>query len=665
MEEFKFILILLSCAVVIITICKKLNLPPIIGYLLVGMIVGPGGLGWIPTFSKIHFFAELGVLFLMFSLGLKLSVPRILAYKNIIFGLGTFQVLISILFVYIAGIFFGLSHIQSFIIGSAFALSSTAVVIKQLSAQKELSTLHGSFSINILIFQDLAAVLLLIIIPAISSKTENYSFATFFFITAKGLGTVVIMFFFGIWILRPLFHFFAKTNVKELFMLVSLLVAMSAAGITYYLQLSMGLGAFLAGLLLGETEFRHQIKLDIRPFKQVFLGLFFIVIGAYLELNLLSSDWPYILITLISLILFKTIITMLLTMLFCEKNRGIAFRTGLILAHGGEFGFVVLTEAIKLDLISAEKQSAIFSGLVASILVAPLLIKYNIKISKKFFKTEKKEEIYIDKCLKLSDQVLDLKDHVILCGFGRVGQILSRFLDQENIPWIALDLDSVRISKASTAGEKSFYGDATNPMTLKEAGLSRARMIAVSFLDEPSALEILTHVRQMRMDIPVFVRTRDDTNLKEFQKAGATEIVPEQLEGGLMLASHLLLTLKIGPRKIMNMMRKVRTNRYEIMRGIYEGLEEQDVLEEYEDINKRSLYSILVPKKAKSIGCHLSEIFKNKDSEKEPLLKTLIRDEKRIYTPNLKTIIKENDVLVVLATLEESYSIEEQLINKK
>lgn len=661
MEEFKYILILLSCAVLMIALCKKINLPSTIGYLLVGIIVGPGGLKWIPSLEKMHFLAEFGIVFLMFTLGLEISLPRLFFARRQIFVIGFLQVIICTLIAYAIGLCFGLDHKQSFIIGTVLSLSSTAVVIKQLREQKEIAAMHGSLSINILLFQDIAAVLLLIIIPAMTMASHNFLPITFLITFIKGIGVLIIMSLAGLWILRPLFHFVAKSRSTELFMLATLLVALSAAGITHSIHFSMGLGAFVAGLMLGETEFRHQIELDIRPFRNVFLGLFFIVIGAYLELNMLPLNWHYVLIILLTLVFCKTIAIMLLTMLFGTKNKTNAFRTGFILAHGGEFSFVVLTVAIQNNLISAEQRSAIFSALVASIMLAPLMIRYNKKISRKLFKENKiKKKSYNE--YNLSLQAKEIKNHVILCGFGRVGQILARFLDQENIPWIALDLDPMRIHKAFTAGEKAFYGDATNPAILAEAGLSKARMVAISFADDPSALEILIHIRSLRLDVPVFIRTLDDVNLSKFQKEKATEVVPDTLEGSLMLASHLLSSLGIPSSKILSKIRKVQANRYEIMRGIYKGIDEINTLED--EINaRRSLHSIVVSNESKYIDKRLTELIPNNKEENGPIIKTVFRDEKHFHSPSLNMKIKASDVLVFFATPEENYVFEEK-INK-
>lgn len=660
MEIFKYILILLSCSVIFVVICRRLHLPAIIGYLSVGMIIGPGGLGWLPTIEDMNHLAEFGIVFLMFTLGLEFSIPRLMAAKRILLGLGGLQVLICTAVGACAAWLLGMNGIQSIIVGGGLALSSTAVVVKQLTEQKKQHSSYGSMAINVLLFQDLAAVGFLILIPAVSGTESNPIHITFLLTIIKGFFAFVSMTLLSIWVLRPLFHEVAKARSTELFMMATLLVALSAAGVTYYLGLSMALGAFLAGLMLGETEFRHQIELDIRPFRDVLLGLFFVVIGSHLDLSLLPHILDKVLLVLAAIIIGKMILIAGIVKTFSKLSVRAALRTGLILAHGGEFTFVILTEAIEYDILSDGKRSILFSAVVLSLLLAPLMIRYNEKIINLFSKRSKDEiDLKEFNSIELSDHAAELENHVILCGYGRVGQILGRFLDKESIPWIALDMDPVRLSKSSIAGEQAFYGDATFPKTLLAAGLSRARMVVITFSDEAPALQVVRDVREMRLDVPLFVRTKDDSNLKAFQDAGATEVVPEILESSLMLASHLLLTLGVPTKKIIDKIRTIHADRYEILRGMYRG--EDDVMQiEDEQESRRSLHSILVPAGANAISQPLSSIA---SEDEDCYIKSLTRDNERISEPELNTVIQLGDVIVIFATPEETAAIEEQILN--
>ncbi len=660
METFKHILILLSCSVICVVICRRLHLPAIIGYLTAGMIVGPGGVGWLSTIEDLNTLAEFGIVFLMFTLGLEFSIPRLIATRRILLGVGGLQVFVCTLVAAACCWFFGLDIIQSILVGGGLALSSTALVVKQLTEQKEQNSPFGSMAINILLFQDLAAVGFLILIPAFASGESNQLYMAFLLTVIKGLFAFVSMTLLGIWVLKPLFHEVAKARSTELFMMAAVLVALSAAGVTYYLGLSMALGAFLAGLMLGETEFRHQIELDIRPFRDMLLGLFFVVIGAHLELSELHNYIGPVLLILFAIIVGKFILIAGIVKTFTRLTVRSALRTGIILAHGGEFSFVILTEAMDEGLLNIEHRPILFSAVVLSILCAPLLIRYNEEIIN-FFDRRTKDDLEQNEysAIQLSDHAAELQNHVIICGYGRVGQIVTRFLDQEDISWIALDMDPVRLSKSSIAGEHAFFGDATHPNTLLAAGLSRARMVVVTFSEEGPALDVVKHVREMRLDVPVFVRTQDDSNLKAFQDAGATEVVPETLEGSLMLASHLLLTLGVPTKKIIDRIRNIHADRYEILRGMYRGEDDQVMLEDMEE-TRRSLHSIFIPEGANAISYPLAAIVPD---DEDFYIKALTRDAERITDPELDMQIQMGDVIVIFATPEETAAIEEKILN--
>jgi CPA2 family monovalent cation:H+ antiporter-2 len=658
MEHFDNILILLAWAVAVVAIFRRINLPPVLGYLFVGTMIGPGGLGFIQSLDELSIFAEFGVVFLMFTIGLEFSFPRLMTMKRALLGLGGLQVVICTLTAGLAGWYFGLTPETAFIAAGALALSSTVVVAKQLSEQNELHTVHGHLSISILLFQDIAAVLFLIIIPAMAKHEQTSLFFPLFFALIKGLGVTVVLALAGQWLLRPLLHEVAKAHSTELFMLAVLLVALTAAWITQQLELSLALGGFLAGLMLGETEFRHQIGIDIRPFRDVLLGLFFITIGALFQITLLPQHWLWVLLILAAIICLKTLIIMGLTILVSHVSPAKGFRTGLILAQGGEFGFAILTVGINQRLIDLQQTQVLVAALVLSIFVAPILIRYNKALANRLFKKVEdlpKEE---ERSQQLAEHTAELKDHVIICGFGRVGQILSRFLEQETIPSVSLDLDPMRISSSALAGEHAFYGDARRAEVLAAAGLARARMVVISFADEPAALETLKHIRDLRSDVPVFVRTRNDSNLKTFQEAGATEVVPESLEASLMLASHLLLTLGVPASRILFKIRAIHADRYRVIQGFFKGADDPMLLEDAENLRK-SLHSITIPEVAHAIGKSI-EAFSHPDLPFT--IKILTRENVRYPDPAPEMIIQAGDVLVFYSTPEAFYMLSEKLL---
>ncbi len=660
MEQFKFILILLGCSVAVVSVFRRIHLPPILGYLFVGMLLGPGGFGVIPSLDELSFLAEFGVVFLMFTIGLEFSWTRIMSMRRALLGLGGIQVLLCTLFATAWGYFLGLPAKTAFVAAGALALSSTAVVIKQLAEQHELNTLHGRLSIGILLFQDLAAVLFLILIPALAQNASGAEMLLPIFLAlVKGICVCIIPAVVGKKLLRPVFHEVAKSHSNEVFMLTALLVALGAAWVTHHLQLSMALGAFLAGLMLGETEFRHQIEIDIRPFRDVLLGLFFVTVGALLRINSLPDHWHWVVCILLSLIAFKTFVIMILTHFVCKLPYAKAFRTGLLLAQGGEFGFVILTVAINNNLIDPVQTQVVVAAVVLSITAAPLLIRYNKVIANWIFKPPAELPVEDRRPMELAEHTAELKEHVIICGFGRVGQILTRFLEQENIPSIALDLDPMRISSSSLAGEHTFFGDARRPDVLASAGLSRARMIVISFSDEPAALETLKHIRALREDVPVFVRTKNDSNLKAFQDARATEVVPESLEASLMLASHLLLMLGVPASRIVYKIRAIHADRYKNLQGFFKGTDDHTLLEEPE-ANRMSLHAVTITDNAYAVGKTIGEFL---DASAPHAIKVLTRDTVRFTDPSGDTVIQEGDVLVLFSSPETLFILIEKLLS--
>ena len=664
LADFEKVLLLLGCAVGVVALFRRIHLPPILGYLFVGALIGPGGLGFINDVSELNFLAEFGVVFLMFTIGLEFSVPHLMTMKKTLLGLGGTQMVVCTGLATFVGWFFNMPLKTAFITSGALALSSTAVVMNQLTQQNEIHSTHSRAAISILLFQDIAAVLFLILIPAMAdgpnAQTHSLAFSLGIALV-KGIIVFLVMAVAGKWVLRPLFHEVAKSYSSELFMLAVLLTALSSAWLTHHLGLSLALGAFLAGMMLGETEFRQQIEIDIRPFRDVLLGLFFITIGALLNLHDLPRHLHWVLLILGSIIALKAAVITFLTRTIEKVPKFTALRTGILLAQGGEFGFAVLTLAISYQLIDPKYSQVVIAAVVLSITVAPILIRYNKVIANFFFKKRTHgESLNEQHDFPLSTHAADLKDHVILCGFGRVGQVLARFLEQEKIPTLALDLDPARIASSSLAGEHAFYGDVRRADTLAAAGLGRARMVVISFSDEDSALETLKHIRALRADVPVFVRTRNDSNLEAFQAAGATEVVPESLEASLMLASHLLLTLGVAPARIVSRIRAVHADRYRIMKGFFKGHDDAMALDDTKE-SRFSLHAITVTDKAYAVGKQIGDIIEP-DAFGECPVKTMIRQQKRQANPPIETRLKAGDVLIIYATPEQIALIEEHIL---
>ncbi|MDO9470456.1 MAG: monovalent cation:proton antiporter-2 (CPA2) family protein [Nitrosomonas sp.] len=565
------VLVLLAFAVLAVVVFRMLRLPPMLGYLLAGVIIGPHALGWIPETDETRHLAEFGVVFLMFSIGLEFSLPKLLAMKRIVFGFGTVQVIVSIVLVMAIVWMLGLDWRIGLVLGGALAMSSTAIVIKMLAERAELNSIHGRQVIGVLLFQDLAVIPLLIIIPALATEVDGDTndFSLMLAIAIFKIITVLtFILFLGHKLMRPWFHLVARQKSSELFVLNVLLITLGLAWLTELAGLSLALGAFLAGMLISETEYRYQVEDDIKPFRDILLGLFFITIGMLLDMQVVIESFLWVFVILVALILLKMVVIAGLSRWY-GTDSGVAVRAGMNLAHAGEFGFVLLAQAGVMGLIESSVLQPVLAAMVLSMFVAPFLIEYSEPVVQRFYGSE-----WMYRAMQITSiaaQTMVAQNHVIICGYGRSGQSMSRILEQESIPFIALDLDPQRIHEAASAGESVVYGDAARREVLIAAGLMRAKVLVISYADTVSALKILRHVQELRPELSVVVRTRDDSDIDLLKAAGATEVVAEIMEGSLMLASHAMMFVDISTGRILRRIREIREQRYSLLRGFYYG----------------------------------------------------------------------------------------------
>ncbi len=639
------ILVLLGVAVVLVVLFRYLRLPHILAYLCAGILVGPYGLGWIPELEETRYLAEFGLVFLMFTIGLEFSLPRLLAMRRIVVGLGGSQVLLTCLVFGLAARWLGVATEGAIVTGGIIALSSTAIVMKLLIEQLEHNSRHGRHAFGVLLFQDLVVVPFLILIPALGGDADQMVLSTLGWVLVKSAIVLAVIFLAGRWLLRPLLQEVAAARQRELFMLTVLLLTLAAAWTTYAAGLSYALGAFLAGMMLGDTEYRHQVEADIAPFRDVLLGLFFVSIGMLLDPNVVYGLWRWILGATAAIVLFKTLLVLGLGRLFGLET-GVALRTGLVLAQGGEFGFALLLQAKKYQILDGETAQIVLASVLLSMLIAPLIVRYNGWLAKR----------WVPGYTRVRESNLDViraeaeatRGHVIICGYGRSGQNLAWMLEQENISSLALDLDPVRVRDARDAGKPVVYGDAARHDVLEAAGLSRAIALAVSFNDPASALKILEVTRHMRPDMPVIVRTMDDADLDRLKAAGATEVVPESLEGSLMIGSHLLLLLGVPVSRIVRHVRDVRADRYRMLRGFFHG-EYEYAEEQSPDAFRERLHSVTLPPDANAVGRALADLHLD---ELEVVASAVRRGGIRGPQPSPDTKLQAGDVLVLYGTPE-------------
>lgn len=589
------VLILLLAAVLLVAIFRRLGQPVILAYLLAGVVLGPHGAAVITGQSIMQTIAELGIVFLMFSLGLEFSLPRLIAMRRLVIGVGGLQVLLTSLLFFAIAWWWGLTLAQALVVSGTLALSSTAVVIKQLGDQKQLHTRRAQLGVSVLLFQDLAVVPLLVMIPILARPEIQGSalLAEIAWATLKGLFALLSLLAVGKWLLPLLFHEVARARSDELFVLSTLLVALLAASLTQWMGLSMALGAFLAGMMLGESHYRHQLEVDIRPFRDVLMGLFFITIGMTMDWQRVALDWWLVALSVPALILFKSLLVLLAGRLMGERKRD-AMAAGIMLSQVGEFGFVLLALANHHGLLDHRLVSLLIGIGVTSIAMTPWLVQQAHQLARSL----------TDPALLTRSEVaqsgLSKSQHVIIAGFGRAGQTCARFLKQEEIPFLALDLDPERVSEAKSAGEQVAFGDASRRDILLAAGLLRARLVIITF-DDPKRVEaMLALIRELAGEVKVLVRTRDDSFLEAFKRAGAFEVIPESQEGALMLVSHLLLNCDIPIGRVIRRMEHERSNQYRFLHGFYWGDQSAANLETDQLLER--LHPVLLHEQAWAVG---------------------------------------------------------------
>lgn len=557
------ILTLLAVSVLMVGIFRRLGLPPLLGYLFVGILVGPHALGWFVDNAAAHLLGEIGVAFLLFAIGLHFSASQFLAMRAVLLGLGGAQVLVGTVSGALIAWWIGVPLETAVIVGGALAMSSTALVIKQLTDQFELKERHGNMSLGILLFQDLAAVPFLVAIPILASDSGDGLGMALLIALGKGIVALVVMLAAGRLVLRRLFDEVARARSTELFTLTVLLVSLLAAWLTSLMGLSLALGAFLAGMMLSETEYRHQIDAELRPFKDILLGLFFISVGMQLNVAVIPGLWPWILLLVLGLVVGKGSVIALLTWGF-SGSATVGLRTGAVLGHGGEFGLALLALALSTDLLSAANSQPILAAIVITMLLAPLMIRYNAALPNRWLAASSKPAASTE---SISSAMEDSDRHVVLCGYGRVGEQMGNLLNAESIPYVALDLRPERVKHGWQADEPVFYGDASNGEILKAVGIERASALVISFNDDTMAAHIVHNARSMNGDLPILVRSEDDSNLEALLEAGATEVIPETLETSLMLTTNLMLLLNTPVERIDDLVQAIRRRRYSLFPG--------------------------------------------------------------------------------------------------
>jgi len=631
------LLAMLTSAVLIVWLFRRLHLPAILAYLVAGVLVGEHGLGLAQEHVNYEHFAELGIVFLLFTLGLEFSLPKLVAMRHLVVTVGSLQVTISLVLFLVVAMFLGQSFATSLTIGGILALSSTAIVIRQLSESGGMKKKSGQLSVAVLLFQDVAVVPLLIVIPLLAQGGDSSFLLALLFALVKGVFVVSLLMFSGKWLLPRLFNLVAQVRTDELFVLTTLLVTLVASALTQWFGLSMALGAFLAGMMLGESQYKHQLEADIRPYRDILLGLFFVTVGMKLDINVVFSSPLTIILLLISFMAIKVVVIAILAIRAGESPKD-AWAAGIMLAQMGEFGFVLIALASQVEVLPDDTASILLGTGVLSMAITPYMVAH-ARSWALWFSREKQMDT---KPLEQLPKSASLNDHVIICGFGRIGQTVSRFLKQESIDFVAIDIDPLRATKARDAGENVLFGSSRQAELLHAAQLSKAKLVVIAFGEDKQSIDVIQKVRSLAPNVPILVRTRNDDQLDELHAAGANEVVPESLEGSLMLVSQVLSLTGVPFSRIVRRVQKERKNHYNHLHGFFQG--------EHTDMSPDAIdriefaHAILLTDDSFANGHSIASL---KLDERRVIVIALRRNDIELEEPSPETVLQPQDTLIV------------------
>ena len=553
------ILALLLATIVVIPFFHAIRLGAILGYLTAGVFLGPWGLGVFNEIEQIRHLGEFGVVFLLFVLGIELKPEKLWQMRRLVLGLGSGQLFISAGIIYAVALMFGLSHQTSIIIGFGLALSSTAFCLKLLAEKGGIVTPMGQKSFSILLMQDLAVVPLLALVSYFggdAAAVAEGSHGHGEFNAWYAIGVVVALLIAGRYLLNPILGRIVASQDPEVFIAVAVFLVLGVAWLMEFVGLSMALGAFLAGLMLAESHYRHQIEADIMPFRGILLGLFFMTVGMGIDFGLLIENVFTIILLTIALMFVKALVVFALTKLIGSKT-DIAIQTGVLLSQSGEFGFVMFGAAYAYGLLDQFTSQMLVLIITLSMVLTPFVVKgVNILLLRYY-----KPKVDDDKAVK---QFVDNSDgHVIIAGFGRVGARIAALLNAAGVHYVALDMREERVKKAREQGFPVFFGDASQLKVLQSAGISRAKMLVVALDNTEQVDRLVPLVSQYQPKLPIYARAKDRKHCADLISQGATSTVSESLETSMHLAQHALLASDFSEQDVENLLNEFRNDYYD------------------------------------------------------------------------------------------------------
>ncbi|MCX7990826.1 MAG: cation:proton antiporter [Proteobacteria bacterium] len=639
MEFLEIIELIFIVSAIIVFILTKVNIPSLVGFLTAGILIGPSSLGLVGNSHNIEIIAEIGVVLLLFSIGIEFSLKKLLRIKKIVFGGGLLQVFITTFFVFLISFYFFKNIKISIFLSFLISLSSTAVILKILTEKGELDTPQGRTMVGILIFQDLFVVVIMLLIPILAGG--DITFKEIFLKIFKA-GLIILFVMVGSRFVFPYFlHQIVKTKSRELFIITLIVICLGIAILTSYAGLSLALGAFLAGLIISESEYAHQALSDIIPFKESFMGLFFVSVGMLMNLSFVYKNFFIIFLGLCIVVLIK-ILALLIIGYLLNLSQRVSIITAFSLSQVGEFSFVLAFSGKSSNLISDDIYQIILSITVITMILSPFMINLSYKISENLSISNFLKNFY--KKSKDTDDTKSLKktDHIIIIGFGLNGKNLAKILKELNIPYVILEMNSVTVTEMKKRGEPIYFGDGTSIEVLKHLGIDKARAVVVAISDPSATRRIVSIIRKENNSVYILVRTRYVAEIEDLKKLGATEVIPEEFETSIELSARVLKYYHFPTNVILDMAEKLRKDSYKVLRKT--NVPKHSLYDHSFALKELEIDSYLVTNRCSLLDRSIKELEIRKKTNVTII--AIKRDENLIVNPNPDFRFSENDLVI-------------------
>jgi CPA2 family monovalent cation:H+ antiporter-2 len=649
--------IIFGLSIIILLLFNKMKLPSVLGFLVTGMLAGPHWLGIISSVHEVEALAEIGIILLLFTIGVEMSIKELWDIKRSVLLGGTLQIATTILLVYYICIFFGLSSGTALFIGFLISLSSTAIVLKLLQEKAEIDTPHGKTSLGILIFQDVIIVPMILITPIIAgAPTESTDTLTLFLL--KAVGTIVLVLASAKWIIPALLFQIVKTRNRELFLLSIVFICLATAWLTSSIGLSLALGAFMAGLIISESEYSHQAMGNIMPFRDIFMSFFFVSIGMLLDISFFTSNLVYLLVLAIAVIIIKSATAGLATFILGYPLRTIII-TGLALAQVGEFSFVLSTVGLEYSLLDQNMYQQFLAVSIITMALTPFITASSHGVSDKVIKTVPFQKLingFYANGLTAKNEDEKIKDHLIIIGYGFNGKTLSHAARNAGIPYVIIETNPETVRQEKKKGEKIHYGDASHEAVLNSANIDSARILIVGISDLVGTRKIIDTAKRLNPDIYIIARTRYINEMKRLNDLGADEVIPEEYETSVEIFVRLLKKYLVPEDDIDNFTKEIRANGYSMLRKSYS--EEQEMSFNLKDeLPGMEVSTFKVGENCPVDGRTLKEL--NIRTKHKATILAIRRDDATITNPDGDVPIYSGDVCIVLGKPEKLHSIRE------